>query len=249
MSTLDYRVQIARLMSSHAPFRKGQEGSKSALGDQPPDPAITMLSLALMQQTRPARDDNDLLQGAQPLDETQRSGSDGIRSTQQLSSTVDPIRTTIVTGVGYPNQTPESCVSSGIETHETEDGSAPVQASLPPQLNQCSREHPGGNTQFHTSFTSYSFLDSDFVSRLSTTDTEYLERLGCFELPVPEVLDQLLAAYFRYVQPHFPLIDESSFWDLYTSSSTSTGTASRMSLPVLYALVLVSSSVSQAQAR
>ncbi|EXJ74868.1 uncharacterized protein A1O5_01564 [Cladophialophora psammophila CBS 110553] len=65
----------------------------------------------------------------------------------------------------------------------------------------------------------YSFLSADAISQLVLEDVQYLERLGCYRLPSRASLDEFVKAYFRYIHPHQPILDEGDFWRAYTSTS------------------------------
>ncbi|OQU94611.1 Fungal specific transcription factor domain-containing protein [Cladophialophora immunda] len=51
-------------------------------------------------------------------------------------------------------------------------------------------------------------------------DVQYLERLGCYRVPSRALLDEFVKAYFRYIHPHQPILDEGDFWRVYTSPPT-----------------------------
>ena len=90
----------------------------------------------------------------------------------------------------------------------------------------------------------YPFLETDFIPSIPPEDFEYLERIGCFQMPQRIHLDELLRAYFLYVHPHLPLINEGKFWEAYLSSQSGSRSASRVSLFVFQAMLLVACSVS-----
>ncbi|OAL23906.1 hypothetical protein AYO22_06082 [Fonsecaea multimorphosa] len=84
----------------------------------------------------------------------------------------------------------------------------------------------------------YPFLDTDFVSRIPTEDFEYLDHIGCFQLPQQNCLDELVQAYFLYLHPHLPMIDEGNFWETYLSSQSGSHHTARVSLFVFQAMML-----------
>lgn len=90
----------------------------------------------------------------------------------------------------------------------------------------------------------YSFLETDFISSISPEDFDYLDHLGCFQLPRGSNLDELVRGYFLYVHPHLPLFDEGKFWETYSSHQPGANGTSRISMFVFQALLLVSCSVS-----
>lgn len=100
------------------------------------------------------------------------------------------------------------------------------------------------STEVHVPFTSYSFLDDSFLSNLPSADSQYLQTAGCFQLPEATPLATIMEAFFRYVSPHLPLIAEGPFWEMFFNSSGLETPSPKMSLFVLYAMLLISCSVS-----
>ncbi|KFY45080.1 hypothetical protein V494_01158 [Pseudogymnoascus sp. VKM F-4513 (FW-928)] len=70
---------------------------------------------------------------------------------------------------------------------------------------------------------------------LNSEDLEYLKLKGCFELPVES--DDLLAAYFHFVHPIFPVIDGPSYLRDYAKRGLE-----RMNLLLLWSVFSVSAS-------
>ncbi|KAI1628069.1 fungal-specific transcription factor domain-containing protein [Exophiala viscosa] len=62
----------------------------------------------------------------------------------------------------------------------------------------------------------YPFISADAIHQILLEDLHYLERLGCYRLPSRPSLDEFVKAYFRYVHPHQPILDEGDFWRAYT---------------------------------
>jgi hypothetical protein len=129
-------------------------------------------------------------------------------------------------------------------------GSATVSGAKPQQLphgkvgSLRSLERPHQQTrEDHTHAVHYPFLDTDFTSNIPSEDLKYLEYLGCFQLPLQHHLHELVRAYFLYVHPHLPIINEGQFWDTYLGREEG-GEVSRLSLFVFQAMLLVSCSVS-----
>ncbi|OQU94610.1 Fungal specific transcription factor domain-containing protein [Cladophialophora immunda] len=88
----------------------------------------------------------------------------------------------------------------------------------------------------------YPFLNTDFVSRIPPEDFEYLDQIGCFQLPGQNCLDELVRAYFLYLHPHLPMIDEGKFWETYLSSQSGAHHTASVSLFVFQAMMLVACS-------
>lgn len=64
----------------------------------------------------------------------------------------------------------------------------------------------------------YPFLAPDAIHQPELEDVQYLERLGCYQVPSRASLDQIVKAYFGYIHPHQPILDESHFWRAYVSA-------------------------------
>ncbi|CAK1368309.1 Cutinase transcription factor 1 beta [Cercospora beticola] len=47
---------------------------------------------------------------------------------------------------------------------------------------------------------------------LCHADAEFLRSQGCFDLPPPAILKQIMRQYFRMVHPNLPIVMENSFW-------------------------------------
>ncbi|KAI1628071.1 hypothetical protein EDD37DRAFT_291051 [Exophiala viscosa] len=94
----------------------------------------------------------------------------------------------------------------------------------------------------HVMSVCYPFLETDFISSIPPEDFQYLDHIGCLRMPQRIHLDELVRAYFLYVHPHLPLIDEGKFWESYLSSQPGARSASRMSLFVFQAMLLVACS-------
>lgn len=111
-------------------------------------------------------------------------------------------------------------------------------------------QHIGGpyrrGSEDHVAVTFSPFLETDFLSSIPSEDFKYLQHTACLQIPQRNNCDELVRAYFLYVHPHLPLIDEGKFWDTYRTSQSSEPSASRMSLFVFRAMLLVACSVSPA---
>jgi hypothetical protein len=96
----------------------------------------------------------------------------------------------------------------------------------------------------HVDVTSYSFLNTAFLSTIPPENFDYLSRLGCLQLPAPNDLAELLRAYFLYVHPHLPLVNEGNFWDTYLNRQSGELNVLDIPLLVFQAMLLVACSVS-----
>ncbi|EXJ74878.1 uncharacterized protein A1O5_01574 [Cladophialophora psammophila CBS 110553] len=80
------------------------------------------------------------------------------------------------------------------------------------------------------------------MSRVPPEDFDYLDHIGCFQLPQRNCLDELVRAYFLYLHPHLPLVDEGKFWETYLNRQSVVHLTSRVSLLVFEAMLLVACS-------
>lgn len=79
------------------------------------------------------------------------------------------------------------------------------------------------------------------VSQLPLIDLQYLESLSCFQIPVRHLLDEIVRAYFLYVHPHLPILNEADFWSMYSGEATG---ELKMSLFVFHAMISTACGVS-----
>ncbi|KAH8892346.1 hypothetical protein GQ53DRAFT_823137 [Thozetella sp. PMI_491] len=73
-------------------------------------------------------------------------------------------------------------------------------------------------TESPASSISIAFPDQPLITRhdlhgFSDEEFSYLAAKGCFNLPPPAVVDDLLQCYFDFVHPHIPCLDEEEFWE------------------------------------
>lgn len=115
--------------------------------------------------------------------------------------------------------------------------------SRPKASENCRTPNQSNLTDYVTT-TCYSFLDTGFTSSIPVENFEYLDHIGCLQLPQRRLLDELVRAYFLYVHPHLPVIDEDKFWEIYLSNQPVVHDSSRMSLFVFHTMLLVACSVS-----
>lgn len=67
---------------------------------------------------------------------------------------------------------------------------------------------PGGSSALHTS--------SPLDKGQEAAELTYLTQLGCFTLPPKAVLDNLMAAYFTYFHPLYPVLSKTKFEEQYS---------------------------------
>lgn len=124
------------------------------------------------------------------------------------------------------------------------DLSMPLQGSDRASLGVSSEKVLRQPPQNHVAATSYPYLDIGCMLSVPLQEFRYLDHCGCFHLPSRDHLEELVQAYFIYVHPHLPLIDEAEFWDIYSKRRPGGRSATRIPLIVLEAILLVASSVS-----
>ncbi|KAL2203665.1 hypothetical protein CC79DRAFT_1371706 [Sarocladium strictum] len=87
-------------------------------------------------------------------------------------------------------------------------------------------------------YTSYNFVAVDELRRLPQEDVQFLTIKSCFSLPRQGCLDDLVQAFFSFVHPGLPVLDESQF--LMTYNSKDCNSTPPMSLFVMQCLLWVS---------
>lgn len=93
-------------------------------------------------------------------------------------------------------------------------------------------------------FSYYGFLESDLMSHISPQDVNFLESQACFRVPTRPVLDEFVREYFLHVHPNLPMINEGTFWEMYTHQGYYPSERPRLSLFVFQAMLFASCSVS-----
>ncbi|CZR56867.1 uncharacterized protein PAC_06756 [Phialocephala subalpina] len=99
-------------------------------------------------------------------------------------------------------------------------------------------EMPNGNVPS----SNYRFLKVGETTTLSSNDWKFLEYNGCLSVPGSAVLDDFMKQYFLYVHPNQPILDEEAFWSLSTGHDQGPVGTEWISLFVLQAMLMVSSS-------
>ncbi|KAL2408149.1 hypothetical protein ABEF95_008294 [Exophiala dermatitidis] len=57
------------------------------------------------------------------------------------------------------------------------------------------------------------------IYQLDQEELQFLETLGCYRVPARASLDEFIKAYFLYIHPLQPLLDEAEFWRAYSAPS------------------------------
>lgn len=112
----------------------------------------------------------------------------------------------------------------------------PAQSSALPDVG------PQSTADTHVIYSYYPFLKADF-SLMSEQDVRFLDSQGCFKIPGRQAVDQFIRVYFLHVHSGLPLLDESAFWKMYSTSGNLPRSTPCLSLFVFQAILFVSCSV------
>ena|SRR6187402_941616 len=118
-----------------------------------------------------------------------------------------------------------------------------LQTSAGPKNTQIIAGHNITRMDRNVLFSSYQFLESVDLSAVPQEDVDYLITKGCMHVPRRPLLDEFISAYFQYVHPFLPLIDEAEFWTLYSPEDGDKECANHISLFVFQAMLFASSAV------
>ncbi|EFX06482.1 c6 zinc finger domain containing protein [Grosmannia clavigera kw1407] len=86
----------------------------------------------------------------------------------------------------------------------------------------------------------YRFVEADTAWRLGPADIAFLEQRSCFRLPEKAALAAFVAAYFRYVHPFLPVLNEAAFCTAYADQSADSTAGQRTPLFVFQAMLFIS---------
>ncbi|PMD32631.1 hypothetical protein L207DRAFT_396203, partial [Hyaloscypha variabilis F] len=93
----------------------------------------------------------------------------------------------------------------------------------------------------HLVFSYFKFLQLNQLCSLSPDNATALEKGGCLHIPTTTTLDHLIKAYFLYVHPNLPIVDEGHFWSIYTNQEETRSKPSRISLFLFQAMLFAAS--------
>ncbi|KAH6668929.1 fungal-specific transcription factor domain-containing protein [Halenospora varia] len=106
---------------------------------------------------------------------------------------------------------------------------------------QADSESPA-SVDTHVIFSFYPFLKLHIQSHMSPQDVNFLEQQTCFRVPTKPALDELVREYFLHVHPSLPIIDEGTFWEMYTYRARNPTEKPGLSLFVFQAMLFASCS-------
>lgn len=116
----------------------------------------------------------------------------------------------------------------------------------PPAANELSSSTQSNSSasKLEVIFSYYSsFLDSESLANISSEDFKFLELKGCLHLPVRSILDNFIYAYFQYVHPCLPILNERDFWQIYLDDGQRSQNYKPIPLFILRAMIFASCSV------
>ncbi|KAL2826241.1 fungal-specific transcription factor domain-containing protein [Aspergillus cavernicola] len=109
-----------------------------------------------------------------------------------------------------------------LETAGDEDAS-PCSSSLSsPDGERQRRTFKKGTRPTDITFQAYTFIKTEFLSRLEQDEICYLDSQSCFRLPVRSSWQSMLQVYFQHINPLVPVLDETTFWRLSRGNETPT---------------------------
>jgi hypothetical protein len=127
-----------------------------------------------------------------------------------------------------PNQ-PDFTFANGYQQHTV---SPPGSLLPPPSVNGSASGNGAGINRR---------MSTIHIPGINPRDHEYLRGEGCFELPAPSILRQMMRMYFRMVHPNLPIVAEDQFWATWNGDEFNVG---HYSFLLLRAMIFAATSVS-----
>jgi len=119
----------------------------------------------------------------------------------------------------------------------------PARSSAATQSSSLQYDTISPGLEGHLVFSYFKFLQLNQLCSLSPDDATALEKGGCLHIPTTTTLDHLIKAYFLYVHPNLPIVDEGHFWSIYTNQEETRSKPSRISLFLFQAMLFAASNV------
>lgn len=91
----------------------------------------------------------------------------------------------------------------------------------------------------------YPFISMGAISSILPQDLQFLESQCCIHVPTRPIMDELMRQYFLHLHPMLPIINEASFWNIYSSDAGDYALDDRIPLIVLQAMLFACCNVSQ----
>lgn len=91
----------------------------------------------------------------------------------------------------------------------------------------------------------YPFISMGAIPSILPQDLQFLESQCCIHVPTRPIMDELMRQYFLHLHPMLPIINEASFWNIYSSDTGEYALDDRIPLIVLQAMLFACCNVSQ----
>jgi hypothetical protein len=105
------------------------------------------------------------------------------------------------------------------------------------------------STNVFVPFYYHKYLQVADLQHLSPSQIHNLELEGCFQVPSQSVLNEFIRQYFIYVHPCLPLVNERTFWSIYSRTDNVQRKTSFFSLALFQAMLFAATRVRQLDAR
>lgn len=90
----------------------------------------------------------------------------------------------------------------------------------------------------------YHFLSIGNLANMPSEEINFLDIQGCLLVPRRQTMDSIVQQYFLHVHPLLPLLDERSFWDVYSRRwAAADASGPKISLLVFQALLFAACNV------
>ncbi|KAM5346048.1 hypothetical protein ACJ41O_009053 [Fusarium nematophilum] len=119
------------------------------------------------------------------------------------------------------------------------DGDVPVSPNTEDartELSSWRRDDPV-SAAYYIGYSYYQFLVISNMSSIPPQDLQFLELKGCLHVLRPQILDQFVRQYFLHMHPMLPILDEGTFWDVYTQRASSRKPHQKISLLLFQAMM------------
>ncbi|VUC26258.1 unnamed protein product [Clonostachys rosea] len=93
------------------------------------------------------------------------------------------------------------------------------------------------STNVFVPFYYHKYLQVADLQHLSPSQIHNLELEGCFQVPSQSVLDEFVRQYFLYVHPCLPLVNERTFWSIYSKAGNGQPKTSFLSLALFQSML------------
>ncbi|KAJ3459989.1 hypothetical protein MRS44_010856 [Fusarium solani] len=134
-------------------------------------------------------------------------------------------------------QTDEITSDAGTSPHATDALTPPTPTSFEPSF--C--VEPAADSVLYLD---YHFLSIGNLANMPSEEIDFLDIQGCLLVPRRQTMDSIVQQYFLYVHPLLPLLDEQSFWNIYSRRwAAADASGPKISLLVFQALLFAACNV------